>query len=83
MKINLKNPVHYTLSWIACIDDYYKMYKMPKVKNNRFLKRMDWKGKKQYRNAKFIYSWHLILEQILGELIIELGRFLTKICLRG
>ena len=38
---------------------------MLKIKNGRFLKRMDWKGKEQYQNAKFIHSWHLILEQIL------------------
>ena len=48
LKINPKNLVYYTLSWIAYIDDHYKMYKMPKVKNSRFLKRMDWKGKEKY-----------------------------------
>jgi len=71
------------LSWIACVDDYYEIYKILKVKNSRFLKRMDWKGKKRYWNIKFMYSWHLILEQILRELIMEPRRFLTKICLRG
>ena len=56
---------------------------MPKVKNSRFLERMDWKGEERYQNAKFMYSWHLISEQILKELIIEPRRFLTEICLRG
>ena len=55
MKVDLKNPAHHTLSWIAYINDYYKMHKMPKVKNSRFLEKMDWKGKKRYWNAKFIY----------------------------
>ena len=71
------------LSWIACVDNYYEIYKMPKVKNSRFLERMDWKGEKRYQNAKFMYSWHPTSKQILGELIIEPGRFLIKVCLRG
>ena len=65
------------------MDNYYKMYKMPKVRNSRFLKRMDWKGEERYWNAKFIYSWHPISEQILKELAIEPGRFLIKIYFRG
>ena len=32
------------LSWIAYVDNHCKIYKMPKVKNSKFLKRMDWKG---------------------------------------
>ena len=59
------------------------MYKMLKVKNSRFLKRMDWKGEERYWNVKFMYSWYLISEQTLRELIIKLGRFLIKICFRG
>ena len=59
------------------------MHKMPKVKNSRFLEKMDWKGEERYQNAKFMYSWHLISEQILKELIIEPRRFLIKIYLRG
>src|SRR6266568_6903101 len=81
LKVNPKNLVHYTLSWIACVDNYYKIYKMLKVKNSRFLERMDWKGKKKYQNAKFIHSWHLTSEQILRELIIKPGGFLMEICL--
>ena len=56
---------------------------MLKIKNSRFLKRMDWKGEERYQNAKFMHGWYLILEQILGELIMEPRRFLTEICLRG
>ena len=36
------------LSWIVYVDDHYKIYKMLKIKNSKFLKRMDWKGKKRY-----------------------------------
>ena len=43
--MDLKNPAHYILSWIACVNDYYEMYKAIKIKNSRFLERMDWKGK--------------------------------------
>ncbi len=56
---------------------------MPKIKNSRFLERMDWKGKEQYWNTKFMHGWHSILEQTLGELIIKPKRFLIEICLRG
>ena len=43
-----KNLAHYILLWITCVDNYYKIYKAPKVKNNRFLEKMDQKGKKRY-----------------------------------
>ena len=62
MKVDPKNPVYYILSWIACVDDHCEMYKMPKVKNSRFLERMDWKGEERYQNIRFMYSWYLILE---------------------
>ena len=81
--MDLRNPAHHTLLWIAYIDDYCEMYKMPKVKNSRFLERMDWKGEKRYQNTRFMHGWHPTLKQILGELTIEPGRFLIKTCLRG
>ncbi len=71
------------LLWIICVDDYCEIYKMLKVKNSRFLERMDWKGEERYWNIRFMYRWHPILEQILGELTMEPGRFLIKICFRG
>ena len=83
LRVDPKNPVHYTLSWIAYVDNNYEIYKMLKVKNSRFLKRMDWKGEKKYQNIKFMYSQYLILKQILRELTIEFGRFLIKIYFRG
>jgi len=36
-KINLKHLAYYTLSWIACIDDYYNIYKTPKARNYKYL----------------------------------------------
>ena len=83
LQVDLKNLAHYTLLWIVCVDNYYKMYKMPKVKNSRFLERMDWKGEERYQNVKFMHNWHLMSEQILKELIMEPGRFLIEVCLRG
>ena len=56
---------------------------MLKVKNSRFLKRINWINEERYWNVKFMHGWHPILEQILGELTIEPGRFLTEVCLRG
>jgi len=58
------------------------MYKTPKVKNHKYLVRMYWMPSKlKYRNNKFIYRWHLIKEQQVKAIIIELGRFLTEECL--
>ena len=37
------------------------MYKALKVKSKRYPLKMYWAlDKKKYRNAKYIYSWHLI-----------------------
>ena len=58
------------------------MHKVPKVKNSRFLERMDWKSEERYRNAKFMHGWHPILKQTPGELTMEPGRFLIKIYFR-
>ncbi len=81
--MDLRHPAHYTLSWIVYINNHCKIYKTVKVKNSRFLEKINWRGKKKYWNAKFIYSWHLTTKQILGELTIKPKRFLIKACLRG
>ena len=39
-RIDLKHLAHYILSWIACIDNYYKMYRIPKEKYKRYLVRI-------------------------------------------
>jgi len=72
------------LSWIAYIDDYYNIYKTLKERNHKYLVRMYWiPSKLKYKNAKFIYRWHLTKEQRVRVVIIELRRFLTKKCLNG
>jgi len=61
LRVNLKYIVYYTLSWIACVDDIYNMYRVPKDKNRKYLVRIYWALKeKRFRNAKYIYSWHLV-----------------------
>jgi len=35
----------------------------------------------KYRNADYIYGWHLAEKQQVGVIIIELGRFLIEECL--
>jgi len=35
----------------------------------------------KYKDIKFIYRWHLITEQQVGALVMELGRFFIKECL--
>ena len=39
-RVNLRHMAHYTLLWIAYVDNYYKMHRMPKLKNKKYLDRM-------------------------------------------
>ena len=51
---DFKYLIYYILSWIAYIDNYYKMYQYPKQKVKWYLKRIYWpQASKQYRNTKF------------------------------
>jgi len=64
LRVNPKYLVYYTLLWITYIDDYCDIYKAPKRKNYKYLVRMYWMPSElKYRNAKFIYGWHLTEEQ--------------------
>jgi len=40
LRVNLKYIAHYTLSWIAYVDDIYNMHKVPKDKNRKYLVRI-------------------------------------------
>jgi len=40
LRVNLKYVAYYTLSWIACIDDIYNMYRALKDKNQKYLIRI-------------------------------------------
>ena len=43
---------------------------------------MHWALKElKYRNAKYLYRWHLIKVQAKGDLILKPGRFLIEKCL--
>ena len=60
------------------------MYAVLKASNAKYLERMDWKPKEQrYKNAKFIYGWHLMPDQEKKNLIIKLSRFLTEKYIKG
>ena len=62
-RINLRHPAYYTLLWIIYIDNKYKMHRVLKARNYKYLIRMYWiPSKLKYRNAKFIYRWHLTKE---------------------
>jgi hypothetical protein len=39
-RVDLKHLAHYILAWIVYIDDIYKIYKVLKVKNKKYLVRM-------------------------------------------
>jgi hypothetical protein len=42
LRVNLKHLVYYILAWIVYIDNMYKIYKVLKVKNKKYLVRMYW-----------------------------------------
>jgi len=63
LRVNLKHLAHYTLLWIVYIDNYYNMHKTLKERNYKYLVRIYWMPSKlKYRNAKFMYRWHLTKE---------------------
>ena len=39
-RVNPKNAAHYTLLWIACMDNTYNIYRAPKDKNWKYLVRI-------------------------------------------
>jgi len=84
LRVNLKHLVHYTLLWITCVDNYCDIHETLKVRNYKYLVRMYWMpSKAKYRNANYMYGWHLAEKQQVGAIIIELGRFLTEEYLNG
>jgi hypothetical protein len=42
LRVDLKHLVYYILVWIVYMDDIYKIYKVLKVKNKKYLARMYW-----------------------------------------
>jgi hypothetical protein len=40
LRVDLKHLAYYILAWIVYIDNIYKIYKAPKVKNKKYLVRM-------------------------------------------
>ena len=41
-RVNPKYAAHYTLSWIAYMDDMCNIYRAPKDKNQKYLVRIYW-----------------------------------------
>jgi len=81
-RVNLKYLVYYILLWIVCINNKCKMHKILKAKNYKYLVRMYWMPSElKYRNAEFMYGWHLTEKQQVRAIIMELGRFPIKECL--
>jgi len=81
-KINLKHSVHYTLLWIAYVDDHCNLYYIPKAKISKYSRRMEWdNNEKKFQNIRVIYKWHLLAVQHFGYLSVKLGRFMTEECL--
>jgi len=84
LRVNLRHLAYYTLLWIACVDNYYNIHEILKVRNYKYLVRMYWMlSELKYRNANYIYGWYLAKKQWVGVIIIELGRFFTEECLNG
>jgi len=60
-RVNLKHAAHYTLLWIAYIDNICNIHRALKDKNQKYPVRMYWAlEEKRFRDAKYIYKWHLV-----------------------
>ena len=56
-----KHLTYYTLSQIACVDDYCRIHQYLKQKAKRYLKRIyQPQVSRQYRNTKFLYRWYAL-----------------------
>ena len=54
------------------------------MRNKKYPIRNNWNWfNKYYRNAKYMHRQHPVKEQVDSTLVLELGRFLDKKCLRG
>ena len=70
------------LLWIIYIDNKYNIHRALKAKYKKYPIRMYQVLKDlKYRNAKYIYRWHLMEQQDKVDLILKLERFLTEECL--
>jgi len=64
LRVNLKHLAYYTLLWIVYIDDYYNIHETLKARNHKYLVRIYWMpSETKYRNADYIYGWHLAKKQ--------------------
>ena len=71
LRVNLKHLVYYILVQIIYIDNQYNIYKVLKAKNKKYLVRIyQTLDKRKYRNAKYIYRWHLVDSIKLNKLIL-------------
>ena len=71
LRVNLKHLAYYILAWIAYIDNIYNIYRAPKDKYRKYLTRMyQIINKKQYKDIRYMYRWHLVEVQELGDLIL-------------
>jgi len=56
LRVNLKYLVHYMLSWIVYIDNYYNMHKILKIRNYKYLVKIYWMpSEAKYRNVDYMY----------------------------
>ena len=66
------------------MDNKCNIYKAPKIKYKKYPIRIYWGLEDlKYRNAKYIYKWHLMEKQDKVDLIFKPGQFLIEECLNG
>ena len=70
-RVDLKHLAYYILVQIIYIDNQYNIYRALKAKNKKYLVRIYWiLDEQKYRNAKYIYRWHLVDNTELNKLIL-------------
>ena len=64
------------------MDNKYNIHRALKIKYKKYFIRIYWALEDlKYRNAKYIYRWHLIEKQDKVDLILKPRRFLIEECL--
>ena len=46
-KVDPRHLAHYTLLWIACINDYFNLHYMPKTKHSKYPRKTEWDSSKK------------------------------------
>ena len=84
LQVNPRHSIHYTLSWIACVDDYCNIHYILKTKHGRYPRKIKWNdSEKKFQDTKVMHRWYPSAAQNPRYLAVKPERFMTEECLSG